>query len=165
MNELTTQLAKADISSTQPDWLRELRHSGAEQFRNNGLPTRKDEAWKYTPLGALGQGDIQLSAGRPASSGKAVMAAALTTSGLQANILDGGLSDIQGEPPAGVSVMTLGAALAAETGGLKSMLEALPAQGSAQAFTELNTATLERGLVTPCVFRGACRPFTAELFK
>lgn len=40
-----------------PEWLQQLRHAGAEQFRARGLPTVRVEAWKYTNLNPLrGQG-------------------------------------------------------------------------------------------------------------
>jgi len=55
MNEFSAQLA-ADLpqdNRPRPEWVSALRDSAAEQFRVHGLPTRKDEAWKYTGLGAL----------------------------------------------------------------------------------------------------------------
>lgn len=36
-----------------PDWLAELRRSGARQWLHTNWPTRKTELWKYTPLAPL----------------------------------------------------------------------------------------------------------------
>ena len=36
-----------------PAWLQALRQTAAGHFRSGGLPHRKVEAWKYTPLKAL----------------------------------------------------------------------------------------------------------------
>jgi len=36
-----------------PDWLAELRRSGARQWLHTTWPTRKTELWKYTPLAPL----------------------------------------------------------------------------------------------------------------
>jgi Fe-S cluster assembly protein SufD len=40
-------------SGGSPAWLRELREQAAGEFRASGLPHRKVEAWKYTPMRAL----------------------------------------------------------------------------------------------------------------
>ena len=37
----------------EPGWLQALREGAAGQFRASGLPHRKVEAWKYTPLNML----------------------------------------------------------------------------------------------------------------
>jgi len=63
MSDLSTQLAAAlpQDSLPGPRWVQVLRDGGADQFRAFGLPTRKDESWKYTGLGLLDQHDIQLA--------------------------------------------------------------------------------------------------------
>ena len=63
MSELSTQWAKTlpPNSGSGPEWVRVLRNTGAEQFRKHGLPSHKDEAWKYTRLGVLDKRDIQLA--------------------------------------------------------------------------------------------------------
>ncbi|MGD8384763.1 MAG: Fe-S cluster assembly protein SufD [Lysobacterales bacterium] len=146
MNNLSIQLPSGDSAGPLPDWLKTLRHDGAEKFRSHGLPTRKDEAWKYTPLSALGRDEISVGAPR-ASAAKKTPAEPLTSAPLQVQLLDGRVSDMTGAIPGGVSVTALGEALAAAGDDLRSMLESLPAEGSAQAFTALNTALLEHGLV------------------
>jgi len=146
MNSLSVQIPATDSAGQQPAWLRELKHDGAEQFRASGLPTRKDEAWKYTPLGALRLDDVRMAAGESAA-GRTAMADPFAAAGLRVDLLSGRVLEINGEMPAGVSVVPLHEALAGASADLRSLLESLPASGSAHAFTALNTATLERGVL------------------
>lgn len=39
----------------EPSWLPELRETGMSRFAAVGLPTSRDEEWRFTPLGALGR--------------------------------------------------------------------------------------------------------------
>jgi Fe-S cluster assembly protein SufD len=41
------------LTQTQPDWLTALRAEGAAAFERTGLPTQRQEAWKYTGLNRL----------------------------------------------------------------------------------------------------------------
>jgi Fe-S cluster assembly protein SufD len=41
------------VVHAQPSWLAELRAAGAERFAETGLPTQRQEAWKYTGLNRL----------------------------------------------------------------------------------------------------------------
>ncbi len=40
----------AEAAGAEPDWLRERRASAFERFVERGLPTRRDEAWRHTPI-------------------------------------------------------------------------------------------------------------------
>jgi Fe-S cluster assembly protein SufD len=52
--ELSALLAHGDsLSSTGPSWLQSLRARGLAVHRENGIPTTKNEEWKYTPLRAM----------------------------------------------------------------------------------------------------------------
>ncbi len=151
MTQWSAQLA-ADLllaSGAQPAWLKALRQAGAEQFRAHGLPTRKDEAWKYTGLGALEQNASQLAQG-PAS-GDICFATPIVDGGQQINMLDGCMLGLSCELPAGVSVLTIDEAVHSELNGLQCLLESLPPSKpktlSADGFSALNTATLKNGLV------------------
>ncbi len=44
---------KAGLPGATLSWLRDLRDQGRDRFAALGLPTVKNEAWKYTPLRAL----------------------------------------------------------------------------------------------------------------
>jgi len=149
VNELSTALPQDP--GPGPDWVRALRDVGAGQFRKHGLPTRKDEAWKYTMLGALEQTGIQLATkiGVPASG--SFHPEPLANVENQVNILDGQMLGQSGTLPPGLSVFSLTDALDQEVSGLRPLLESLPeAQfdgGSTHGFTALNTATLNSGVV------------------
>ena len=153
MSELSTQLAAAlprDFGPG-PEWLSALRHSGAEQFRAHGLPTRKDESWKYTGLGRLDQREIQLALVAETPVSGSSHPAPLAEAAFQVNILDGQILDQSGKLPAGLTVLPLADALNGEVSGLQTLLESLPGtrpqSGSEHGFSALNTATLDSGLV------------------
>ena len=152
MNEWSAQLA-AELpqdSGMRADWLRALRDAGAEQFRAHGLPTRKDEAWKYTGLGVLEQHGARLAVSAP-SSLPARAAEPVAEGWRQIHLLDGRLQEMSSKLPAGVTLLSLKEALSGEVNGLQELLESLPQSKqkklSSDGFSALNTATLERGLV------------------
>jgi Fe-S cluster assembly protein SufD len=153
MSELSTQLAAALPTGAGfgPEWLRALRDTGAEQFRKHGLPTRKDEAWKYTGLGMLDQGGLQLALGPGTSTSGSLYSPPLVKAESQINMLDGRMQELKAGLPAGLTVLTLADALENDINGLQALLESLPsghAEGSSsEGFSALNTATLNSGVV------------------
>ncbi|MGA9574097.1 MAG: Fe-S cluster assembly protein SufD [Lysobacterales bacterium] len=153
MSELSAQLAAAlpDNSNTRPEWLKALRETGAEQFRAHGLPTRKDEAWKYTALVKLNQAEIRLPNGSESIDADASLPSPLVESSLQLNLLDGQILKQTGDVPRGLTVLPLADALALGVDGLQTLLESLPGGdqkgASGHGFSALNSATLESGIV------------------
>ena len=79
MTELTTQFSAAlsEVAKTGPQWIQSLRDAGRKQFQAHGLPTRKDEAWKYTGLGGLDQASLQLDPGTEAEASEPSQASPL----------------------------------------------------------------------------------------
>ena len=128
MSELSAKLAEAlpSNSGVQPQWLKELRETGAEQFRTVGLPTRKSEAWKYTGLGTLAQADVRMVSGftKPASDESHPVP--LVEATLQFKLLDGKLLTQSGDSPAGLTVLPLADALGMGIDGLQDLLQSLP---------------------------------------
>ena len=57
MSDQTTQdaflAAFAERDAGGPSWLREQRRSAIARFAERGLPTTRDEEWKYTSLAPL----------------------------------------------------------------------------------------------------------------
>src|SRR5438876_6927000 len=45
-----------------PSWLRELRRAAIARFAERGLPTTRDEAWKYTSLAPIAATRFDLTA-------------------------------------------------------------------------------------------------------
>lgn len=148
MGDLTQQLA-ADLptgAGTGPEWARALRDMAAGQFREHGLPTRRDEAWKYTNLRALEQRGVKLPGPARAPGSQVRKSKALLGAAYQLDMLDGQLAGQQGQLPAGLTILPLAKALEQDSDALKALLESLPAAASADGFVNLNTALLERGL-------------------
>ena len=151
MNGFSQQLA-ADLptdSGSGPEWARTLRHTAAEQFRTYGLPTRKDEAWKYTGLRALEDRKTRLSS--ETESAKSSFAEPVAKAGQQVQMLDGRMLELIGELPTAVTMLSLQDAFSSSIAGLQELLESLPTssakQLSSDGFSSLNTATLENGLL------------------
>jgi len=151
MSELSTRLAESlpDNSGIRPEWLKSLRESGAAQFRAYGLPTRKNEAWKYTALGSLERAGVQLPAGY--TDIETTAHAPLADPGLRLDMLDGRLRAQSGDAVDGLTVLPLSEALRGGIDGLQPLLESLaddnPKTASGRGFSALNSATLEAGAV------------------
>ena len=153
MSDLSAQLA-AELPAnfeSGPQWLNALRDTGAEHFRKHGLPSRKDEAWKYTTLTKLDQGGVRL-AGISEHSGPVVSPPSpLIETDHQVNMLDGRFEEQPGRLPAGLTVLPLAVAMNDPVKGLRSLLESLvdkrPGGSSSDGFSALNSATLESGLL------------------
>jgi len=153
MSELNSQLA-ADLpenTGVRPQWLKVIRETGAEQFRAHGLPTRKDEAWKYTGLGALGLAEVRLATGLNTPAANSTQPSPLAEAGLQLNLLDGQFLELTGDLPPGLTVLPLADALGIGVDGLQVLLESLSVKqtkgASGQGFSALNSATLDSGVV------------------
>ena len=153
MSELSAQLAAAlpENSAVRPEWLKALRERAAEQFRTHGLPTRKDESWKYTGLSTLDQTGVQLASPAGLTASGVTHPPPLAESGLQLKLLDGQFLEQVGDTPSGVTVLPLAAALDDGVNGLQTLLESLagrqPDLTSGHGFSALNSATLDSGVV------------------
>jgi Fe-S cluster assembly protein SufD len=153
MSELSSQLAAAlpENAGLQPQWLKDIRETAAEQFRTHGLPSRKDETWKYTGLGMLDRAELRLATGSETAPTPASYPSPLTGSGLQLTMLDGQVYGQSGDVPAGLTVLPLAKALGSGISGLQGLLESLPIGqekgSSGHGFSVLNTATLGSGVV------------------
>lgn len=154
MNELAQQWSAAFRSGGSPagpDWLDEIRTRAAQQLNEHGLPQRKTEAWKYTPLRAL-------EAMNPAIRGLDDRLAQSETESVarpgdlldgpdaMVDILDGRLAGRSGGRP-GVSVVSLSQGLELYETRLRKHVETIDIGGASRAFAALNTAFLENGVV------------------
>ena len=130
-----------------PDWLRELRGQAAGAFRAAGLPHRKVEAWKYTPMRAF-EG-YELATAAAAQDGD--IPAPLCERACVVDIRDGVLmAPPAGLPeglPEGLTVLSLAAGLERFEARLRPLYEAVELEGATHAFTALNTALARQGLV------------------
>ncbi len=151
---------RASLPGADLAWLTELRESGINQFRRQGLPTPRTEAWKYTNLRPLQKVAFAAApaaaAARPAGLDKAP---SLLPSGehvrrlvLTEGRFDPALSSI-GDLPPGVTLEPLAQAIRRDPGGLQSYLGRI-AHPVGQPMLALNTALMEDGVVLR-VGRGA----------
>ena len=136
-------------SGSDPPWLAQARYESLEWVMAHGLPTRKDEDWKYTRLDALL--DVPFERAEAGVSNQVAPATleALTVnpSSTRAVFVNGyfvpdlsSLSDLKGD----VTVTSLAAALARGATGLESVFSRAFDQYD-HAFTALNTAFTEDG--------------------
>ena len=152
MNELSVQWAEKIPAGAGPGpaWLENLRSSAAEQFRTHGLPSRKDEAWKYTGLRMLDKHGVQLAT----DSGTPVTGLSnpkpLVDFDLAINMIDGKFLEQIGDLPAGMTVLPMADALRQDLPGLKGLLGSLDLSRakkvSSDGFSALNSAMLGDGL-------------------
>lgn len=143
--------------ATGADWVKELRLKAFGRFTELGLPTRKQEEWKYTHFRGLGDEPWanETSANSGQSAGGKIDAALLTT--IQAKIypeelslvfIDGVLSTAMSRLsnlPKGLKITPIGEVLGAAASSLKSKL--IAAAAAATVFESLNLAFLETGLL------------------
>jgi Fe-S cluster assembly protein SufD len=130
-----------------PEWLNAARSGALEAFARSGLPHRKVEAWKYTPIKRLEAADPGLS-GPPGSQPSARFDAPLLPDAeMIIDVVDGVLPETLPQSRRGVAVMPFASALDRFDDRLRSLVEKIDVAGPAQAFNALNTAYLHHGLV------------------
>lgn len=139
---------RPELPGREPAWLDGLRREALEHLATAGLPTPRDEAWKYTNVSS-----IAAQAFTPAAPGAAVPDRALLESLLEPGLGGPRLVFVNGRylpelssPPAlggGVRVRPLAAALAEGGESLRPHLAWPPGDGS--GFTALNTAFMADG--------------------
>ncbi len=142
---------RANLPGAGQPWLTALRDFGMDQFRRQGLPTTKVEAWKYTNLRPLQK--IAFAAPSPFDGslqpGQLPSLLAQDGGGRQLVLVEGRfcpeLSRI-GDLPAGVSLEPLAEAIRRDPGGLQAYLGRI-AHPVGQPLLALNTALMEDGLV------------------
>lgn len=130
---------------TDPAWLQDLRRDAAGHFRANGLPHRKVEAWKYTPLKALEDLAVQQAATEQPSP--AECPPLLVEPSVSVSFVDGRLREEPWQPPKGVTVLPLTTGIPRFESRLRPLFESVATDGAARAFAALNTACAHEGLV------------------
>ena len=141
-------------TAPSPGAMADLRRRAFERFSALGMPTTRLERWRFTNVAPIANTAFTLAAPADRATAKVDAAAhALTVAGARLVFINGryvaGASDLAGLP-AGVSVESLAATLAAETGAARAAVEAhLAAEAGIddEAFTALNTALLHDGAV------------------
>jgi Fe-S cluster assembly protein SufD len=139
-----------------PQWLDELRLRASDQLTAHGLPHRKDEDWKYTPMRVLEKlnpaiagdsGAVAADVAFDAANEVEFPAALFDMPDYEVRIWDGVLEGQEGKDRPGVTVLPLSEGLKRFESLLRKHIESVDISGSAQAFAALNTASLNQGLV------------------
>src|SRR2546425_216308 len=136
------------LASSDPAWLRPIRKAAIDRFGELGLPTTKNEEWKYTSVAPIARTafepappDVAFSYFRPAPSADSAAAQLVFVNGRAFK------DALTGALPSGVSVTNLAAALDGN-GPSAALLEqhlARYAKFDDHAFVALNTAFIEDG--------------------
>jgi Fe-S cluster assembly protein SufD len=132
----------------EPAWLPPLRRSALARFGERGLPTTRDEDWKYTSLAPLARAPFRLAEARdavaPAESLRRLGAEAFA--GPQVAFVNGRHApELSGGPrPQGLEVVSLRETLRREPERLEALLTRI-AGDNAGIFAQLNTAFLDDG--------------------
>ncbi len=133
-----------------PAWLPPLRRAAMARFAERGLPTTRDEDWRYTNLAALAAGSFRPAAGPPPPGLPAEMLERLRVGPSDWPCLvfvDGRFSPRHSSPgplTGGGLASSLAAALLTDGALLEAHLRR-PAAVDAGVFAALNTAFLEHG--------------------
>jgi len=128
-----------------PAWLLTLRQNAAERFRASGLPHRKVEAWKYTPMRALEGFELAPAVRR--ASADARLPEPLCDSAVVVDIVDGNPGALPPGLPEGVDVLPLAEGIRRFEERIRPLFEAVDVNGATRAFAALNTALAGQGLV------------------
>jgi Fe-S cluster assembly protein SufD len=134
-------------TSGEPDWLRDARRHALDWVADHGLPTRKDEDWKYTRLRPMETVPFEPAAPCPHLPENRVIDALTGGSTCRLVFVNGHLSsDLSqmGELPAGVTVTNMASVLAGDDDVLQPLLGG-PDHDQIHAFSALNTALTEDG--------------------
>jgi Fe-S cluster assembly protein SufD len=143
--ELSSLLAFGEkLASEGPEWLRALRARGLAVHREHGIPTPKNEEWKYTPLRPLSTRQFS-----PSEPGPAVFGFDLPWSVDSARvvIVNGRLdrNQLSVKATKGLTLKSLRDALVENEELVRAHLGQI-AKADAHTFASLNTALFEDGL-------------------
>jgi Fe-S cluster assembly protein SufD len=138
----------------QPSWLRELRGRALTRFAELGIPTTRDEEWRFTNVSPIGETVFRLA---PEANGaaSALLETVDTTGAQRIVVVNGRYSSELSSPDGqnGVEAGSLARAIAAPDGDVRDVLGRI-AGFENRAFVALNTAFLQDGVLIR-VRRGA----------
>ena len=152
--DVASRFHASDASA--PVWLKRVRAEGLAHLERQGLPTNRDEAWKYTALAPLMEGTFVPAAGARSEGGRGLPTGGEDLAGVVERLglpgprlvfVDGRLvpelSSVAGLPR-GLTLKPLRDALREDGDALEPLL-GQRALASEHAFTALNAALLEEG--------------------
>ena len=135
-----------DSQATAQPWLQNLKRAAFDSFKQQGLPTRRQEQWKYTRIERFAVEDYRLAKAPLALSD--TLATDSLPDALALVFIDGRLAahlSTLNELPEGVQIVELATAAKEEATQLATAI-AQYADYQSNVFTALNTAFLHDGL-------------------
>lgn len=145
MSGALEQLLAPAATASLPAWAEALQTRDRERFRDHGLPHKRLEDWKYTPLTRLGEAVGEAGGDEPAERLDLGAVENMVTLRLTDGVPEAfGPSTL---PVDGLSVEPLAEAFAGDDGTLRDLIESLDSEAPSLAMSALNTATLGQGLV------------------
>ena len=146
LHEASLGLLEAARGKAFPDWVLELHGEANRSFQARGLPTNRDEAWRFTPLRPLLKLPVEHSTtSRLSPELDAEVNALPSEFGHPIVLLDGQPKAGLADAPAGIEVLSLRDALSREPAWVQEHLGKLC--HTEEGFSALNTALFEDGLV------------------
>jgi len=148
----TVPLSQLDVASVpqSPQWIRPKRLAAMERLSEVGLPTNKNEEWRFTNIAAIRNTAFELSGNGSTVSSQDVKNASIPgLAGTQLVFVDGRYDQTQStclSLPEGVQVMTLTDAMAQKQEVVESHFGKL-ADEQDHPFTAMNTALAHEGVV------------------
>lgn len=136
------------FAAPEPSWVAARRQAGTARFEALGFPTKRDEAWKYTDVRRISEGDFALAQNADFSRSTAATLG-LPIDAIRLSFVDGvfsaELSDVA-DLSAGLSVESLSQALSTNHESVGGSLGRLSGV-EFSPFAALNTAFAEEGAV------------------
>ncbi|HSL20408.1 MAG TPA: Fe-S cluster assembly protein SufD [Vicinamibacterales bacterium] len=137
----------AGAGSSQPAWLRELRGRAMARFAELGIPTTRDEEWRFTNVAPIGETTFRLGSADVNGAAAALLESVQGVDAHRLVLVNGRYAPEWSSPdsPAGVEVASLAEALDRAPAALQPVIGRL-ASFDHRAFVALNTAFLQDGL-------------------
>ncbi|HXJ82557.1 MAG TPA: Fe-S cluster assembly protein SufD [Candidatus Methylomirabilis sp.] len=136
-----------DASGTagDPSWLRDLRQAAIGRFATRGLPTPRDEEWKYTSIAPIAATsfDLGLDGTRDGLTEEILAPFCWSPEWSRLVFVNGRYSaklSAIGQLPRQVRLASLGETLVTDAGTLRSHLDPAASPKASDAFGDLNTA-------------------------
>ena len=139
------EVGRVALDDTAP-WLRDLRESAVAAFTSGGLPHRKVEAWKYTPMRLIEDRAPALPSAS-AAPGPVTAPEPLLSGTPRVLMVDGLAAAVDGTLADGVRLMPLREALEQHDRPIRELAQRVGLGGPSHAFTALNTAFIDRAQV------------------
>ena len=140
-------LAGQRLADESVGWLKSLRQASLSRFQEAGIPTVKDEEWKYTNITALTKQKFQLNTAGELKE-RAEFADYCATDKIRVTFLNGRFSPELSELtdiPAGLTVLTLDKAVQSHGDQIKELISRYDT-AKASSFAALNTALTDNGV-------------------